>query len=228
MATYGEIITRAYGFSKKNQPNRIAEETSELVGQLNHGLRAFFAIAARVNPTFFGTSSAVAFVSPGWVRPATAEIVYWIETAAGAEVIIVPFDDRGAEPSMPGLFQLGMSYRPRGLGNDPTGDLTFFFSRQAVEDVSGLGATVDTGWPEAFNQLLSLELACYMARKDGRMEELGALMGERDRWLALFISRVELAPAGTMRRWNRRRLIPDHSAISVSSLLVGGSNMAVG
>lgn len=227
MATGEDIVYAAYGFSSSNQPGKIADEASELLEFLNRATRAFFAIAARVNPAFFGTQSAVSFASSKWVRPATAELVFRIETAALAEVVVVPIEDRAAEPSLAGVYTVGREYFPRGLANDPSGTLTFWHSRQATP-IAALANTIDAGWPENFNQLLSLEVAGYLALKDGRAEELGGLAAQRDWWLKLFLAHVEHADVGIRRRFNTLRRHSDPGIISVSDLLVGGSAVKLG
>lgn len=227
MATGEDIVFAAYGFSSKNQPTKIADEATELVGFLNRALRAFFAIAAKVNPQFFGAVETVAIDGDNWPRPETAELVFRIEDENQEEVAIVPIEDRGAEPSLPGVYMLGRLYYARGLDNDPEGDLDFWFSRSA-EALADLEDDVDIGWPTTFDQLLSLEVALYLALKDGRMEEVPDLRSRRDGQLVLFLLHVSHADVGVRRRFNIQRRHSDPGIIAVSELLAGGSSVKLG
>jgi hypothetical protein len=81
--TVQNVLNGAYGRSKKNQPNQIASEGTELIEVVDRAMRGIYAFAARINPTYFGaTSLAVAFGTTGWARPDGAESVWAIKDNA--------------------------------------------------------------------------------------------------------------------------------------------------
>lgn len=220
-----DILTDAYAKSKKNQPGKIATEATELLGVVNRVVRTFFQIGARVNPFYFGDQATVAFSSPGWTRPSTAEAVFRIEDPQGDEVVVVPFDDREAEQGHPRVYRLGGVYRGAGGAGDPSsGNLTFFFSKRPT-DAGSLASTIDASFPEAYVELANLEVAAYLANKDQRQEELAYLVGERDRWLALFLGFLEHETLNERRRFGTVQPFHTGSAIPISSLLTGGSSV---
>ena len=225
------ILTAAYSKSMKNKPGTIATESTELLQLVIRATRGLYAFAARINPTFFAESADVAFSAPGWARPQTAESVFRIEalgstvpaTAAGTEIVVVPFDDRTAESAMPGVYQIGQIYRSAGNAADPTGgSLRFFYSKRPT-DPATLDATLDALWVEQFNELLSLEVAIYLATKDERAGELNALIGDRDRWAQMFVAFLEHETANERRRWGHIRRFNTNTLVPVGSLLAGGS-----
>lgn len=219
-----DILTDAYAKSKKNQPGKIAAESTELLGVVNRVIRTMFQIGVRVNPYFFGDQKTVSFSSPGWARPVEAEAVYRIEDS-GAEVVVVPFDDRAAESGVPAVYRLGQVYRSAGNAPDPTsGDLEFFFSKRPTDAVS-LETDIDTSFPEAYIELPILEVAAYLANKDQRQEELSYLVTERDRWLGLYLSFLEHETLNERRRYGHIRPFNTGSLIPIASLLTGGSSV---
>lgn len=219
-----DILVAAYAKSKKNQPNKIATEATELLAVVNRVIRVYFQIGVRVNPTFFGGLLAVPFSSPGWARPATAEAVYRIELPDTTVVIVVAFDERNAEPTVPAVYRFGQVYRPAGNPLDPTSeDLTFFFSRRPA-DAADTASAIDSQFPEAYAEMAILETAIYLAMKDGRGEEVAYLAAERDRWLLMYLSFLEHETL------NERRVTGPASfvtggAVPLSSLLAGPTSV---
>lgn len=222
--TIQDILTAAYAKSKKNQPERIATEETELVGVVNRVFRTNFMRGVRVNPYWFGVDSVVSFSSPGWARPPKAEAVFRIEIDASTEVIVVPFQERAVEPTIPAVYRYNQVYRSAGNPSDPTsGDLTFFYSSRPT-DVADLTTALDTRFPEAYRELLVVETAIYLAIKDQREDEVAALGSERDQWLLLYLAFLEHE---TMNEVGIRHIEPfsTPSVIPIASLLTGGSEV---
>lgn len=216
-----DILRRAYSRSTKNTPARLVTESTEGLDIVQQAMRGIYAVAARVAPEHFATSEAVSFSSPGWTRPAAAESIYRIETSGGAEVAVVPHDDRTLEAGIrPAVYYLGGIYRNAGNTGDPTsGSLTFFYSRRPTLPAS-YTSPLDTQWEEPFNELLALEVAIYLAEKDGgpRLEELPSLVRERNRWLARFLAYLEHQSQNERRRFSRE--FP--GIVPLTALLAGG------
>lgn len=221
-----DILVDAYAKSKKNQPGKIATESTELLGVVNRVIRTFFSIGVRVNPFFFGDTADVAFGSPGWPRPTAAEAIYRIEfTSNNAEVVVVPFDDKLAEEALAAVYRMGQIFRGCGNTNDPTNEnLTFYYSKVA-DASSALDDPIDSMFPEAYKELADLEVALYLAVKDQREEEVTFLRGERDRWLLLFLAFLEHETLNERRRYGHINPFNVPSVVPISSLLQGGSSV---
>jgi len=229
-----QILTAAYAKSTKNRPGTIATESTELLQVVIRAMRGLYALAARVNPTFFATDTDVAFASPGWLRPDLAESIFRIERtaattggtgAAGDEVVVVPFDDRTAESGIGAVYRIGQTYRPAGNAPDPTGGTLKFYYSKRPSDPANLDATVDSMWTEQFNELLILEVAMYLALKDGRGDEVAALRGDRDTWARLFIAFLEHGEVNERRRFGHLRRFNTNTVIPLGQLLAGGANL---
>lgn len=207
--TAQEVINLAYKESKRNVPDVTADEATELLPVLYRLLVGFFQLGARINPAFFGDTDDIAFQDPGWARPATAEAVYGIEKADGTEIEVVPRDQKDAEPGFPSVYPWGQIYR---IANDANGalqttdTLTFFFSK-IPDALPQLTSVIDPLWPERFKELLALELALYLARKESgerAEQEVPLLTPERDRLYQQFTAALEHETVGEAREFGRR------------------------
>lgn len=223
------ILDGAYAKSQKNKPGAIATESVELLQLVIRATRGLYAFAARINPTFFAESAVVAYSAPGWARPQNAEAVFRIENPTPAEVVVVPFDDRRAEAGMPAVYPFGQVYRPASAGApDPqAGNLTFYYAKRPT-DPATLAATLDALWTEQFNELLILEVAIYLAIKDGRADELGAYRSDRDRWAMLFGAFLEHETLNMRRRYGQIARFNTQSIVPLMSILAGNSATAGG
>lgn len=226
MATVNDVLLAAYAKSMKSQPGTIATESSELLGVVTRALRGLYAFSARFNPTWFGKELAQAHNgTTGWARPADAEMVYRIEgpTPAVTEVVVVPFDDKIAEPGLPAVYRFGQVYRPASAAapNPQAGSLKFFYSRRAGV-LAALGDTID--WDDFYLELPVLETAIYLAIKDGRAEELPGLTADRDRWAKLWAAFLEHETVNERRRFGHIARFNAPSIVPVWSLLAGGAS----
>jgi hypothetical protein len=197
MSTAREIIDAAYATSKLNQPGASASETGELIPFLNRSLRGMFAEGARVNRKVFGARLSVNWTTDHWKRPEGAEMILRIEQN-GTEVVEVPFDQRRAEPGKPSIYSLGQRYYPAGGGVDPTnGALVFFYSARPAtipSTAEGLNQDLDPLWPSQFDSLLILDMARYLATKDGgdkRGQEIAAFASEYEREHGRYVAWLE-------------------------------------
>ena len=198
-----EIIEAAYAKSLKNQPGAIASD-AELLGQVIRVTRKYYAGAARINPWFFGESASVAWDGTTWPRPDTAEAVFRLEQS-GVEVVVVPSDDRAAEATSPSVSRLGQAYYPAGNATDPAASpVDFFYSRRPTDPAS-LDATIDSSWPEQFNELLILDIAVYLAVKDGQQEDLMNYGPQLQEWQMLYRMFLEHETSNERRRTGQRQ-----------------------
>jgi hypothetical protein len=212
--TGDDIILAAMGKSSKNRADSLANKANELLGVLFRSLCYYFSHATEVDPAFFGDQANVPLVGGVWAYPEVAEAVYRIEKPDGTEVAVVPFNDKTAEPSMPAIYRLGRGFRSAGNVGDPVaGDLIFYYGKRA-DRPANTAAVLDPLWVEAYNELPILDVARYLAKKDGRQDELAALDAERAEWLELFENfvehntLVEVRRFGNVRKFNSPRVSP--------------------
>jgi len=212
--TPADIIFAARNTSIKNRA-ALATDATELLQKVIRALRGLYAVAARVNPTFFAEQATVAFAS-GWPRPQTAESVYRLERnanttggsgASGSEVVVVPFDDRGAELGTGAVYAFGQVYRSAGNAKDPTGGELVLFCARRPTDPADLNATLDSQWQEDFNELLIVELALYLAGKDARGDDIARLLADRLSWLNLYIGFLQHETANLRRRYGHQTVV---------------------
>lgn len=225
MSTGQEILNGAYGHSKKNQPGEIASEATELRLVLVKALRGLFMFGTRFGPAFFGKENNQPSSSGAWPVPSDVEMLFRLENATdGTRAVIVPFTDRGIAAPTPAVYHFGQALHPAGNTNDPdTADaLTFFYAKQA-DDPGDLSTELDSLWPEEYDKLLELEVAIYLALKDGRNQEVQQLKEDRDVWAVRFAAHVEHYAPATMGRFEGTDLLNPDSEIAPGAFLAGGS-----
>ena len=222
MATVQQVLNYAYAKSSKNQPATIGTEAVELLEEVQRILTGAFQIAGVVNPIRMATSTPVVGVGSVWARPAAAETIFRIEDATGAEVAVVPIDDKLCCEPQKALFELGSDFiADAGQTNPPgaTDTLTFFYSswpvRPTPDDLTG---TIDPLFPDAYVNLLSLQLAIYLSRKDGRMDEVQVLAEERNAWLGRYVAWLQHGTANLQKRIGQKRV---HAVETLIPLLGG-------
>jgi hypothetical protein len=219
-----DILVAAYARSLKNKPGTIATEATELLNLVTRLLRGWYAYAATVNYTVFAGLVDVEAQAEsggpdqeGWERPEDAEVVFRIERtghttggsgAAQDEVVVVPYDDPHAEPGKGAVYRIGQVYFPAGNAKDPTGgELRIFFSRRP-SDPATVDDTLDPQWIESYNDLLILDVAIYLAVKDGRADEAQQLNAERTDWMQRFTNFLLHPEANERRRFATQRRVP--------------------
>lgn len=202
MSTGNDIVVAAFARSARNQASDLATRGVELLSALNRSLRGMYAIAARVNPEYVGAIVPVTGIAGVFARPANAESVFWLESAAGAPVAIVPPAERDAEAGLPSVYRLGRSYVTVGRALDPalTATLNFYVALRPVEQVS-LAAALPATFDDAYENILILDLALYLAIKDSRMDEMDPLRTERGSWLTLYVNFLRHETANLKRRF---------------------------
>lgn len=219
-----DLLDAAYAKSTKNRPGTIATEATELFNTVVRIIRGVYAFAADVNPAHFSDTAAVVGVASAWGRPEAAEAILRIETAAFAEVVVVPFDDRLAADPKPALYEFGGAFHAPSTQTSPPGatdTLTFWFSKRPDDpNPADLTGVIDPDWQEDFNELLILELAIYLALKDGRFDEVEALKVDRNVWAQRFASYLQHATANLQRRFGHRKRV---NVDSLLPMLTGGA-----
>lgn len=225
--TVQAVLTGAYAHSAKNNPSKIATDATELLQVVIRATRGLYSFAARVNPFFFAVKTNVVGVAGVWARPVAAESLFRIEDDSDDEVAVVPLDDKLAEPSMPAVYEFGQNFYTAGAVIDPdaTDTLTFFYSKRP-DSPADITANIDATWPEQFNELLMLEVAIYLALKDGRTEELSTLTAARDKEVQLYVAFLEHATVNVRRRWGSVQRFNTPTLVPLMSILAGPAKLA--
>lgn len=212
--SFQDVLIAGIARSGKARNQQIATNETEMVQMMKRSQRTAFALAARINPFYFATQNAVSKITGNWAWPVDMELLFRLETDAGAECVIVPVDQKSAEPSLPAVYPLGKKLYPAGQATDPTAALTFMYSRRPV-DPTVLTSLIDADFPESHLDLLIGDVAVYLAIKDGRGDDAQAFTSERNSHLALFLAHLEHATASlerrkyaNIRRFNLQTLLP--------------------
>lgn len=189
-----------------------------MLAHYNRVIGGLFSIAARVNPGFYGVVDTLSMASGAWPAPENAERVHRLETTSGEKVFVVDVNDQGAEPNHPCVFDWGRTYRPANALAQALSSIQCYFSRTAAA-AGSLGASVDSGFPPQFYDLLVVELAIYLALKDERYSESDRLVAERDSWLQLYVAHLEHQAPSRTRLTGQRATFDGPSILSLQSLL---------
>lgn len=214
-----DIINGALQMSSKNEPENFSP--GEQIRRVNNRLNGLYEVASRVNPGFFGEVSNVAEAAGTWPRDEEGLAIELIEqNSDGAEVVVVPFNDRQAEPSKLSVWEYGQVFTAvTNAAGTPAGSLDFYQARRPTL-ITALANVIDAQWREDFNQLLELEVAIDFANKDGRQnEETPALIADRNNWLTRFVAFLQHPTANERRRFGNRKHINIEELIP---LLAGG------
>lgn len=224
--TVQEVLEAAYAKSTKNNPGTIATESVELLGVVQRALDGAFAVAARVNPYYFGESATVAGAGGSWARPVTAESIFRIEDASdNSEVVIVGFNDPEAESAKAAVYEYGQQFYPAGNAPDPDPalDSLIFYYSKAPTDLTATGDALDALFPESFNELIVLHVARYLAIKDseteGRAAEVAVLADEINRWANRFVAHLEHSSLGLRKRWGHINRFNSPSVVPIMSII---------
>lgn len=203
--TARQIVTSGYAKSTKNKAGEIATEATEILRLMNRLLRKYFAFMARSNWTLVGKAATVAYDGTagilGWPRPSDAEAVVAIFDGS-QEIGVVPLEDRLADHANPCVYRYGGVYRSAANANDPTNQSLLFVYARRPTVLATIDDNLDTLWPETFNEVLELEVASYLARKNGRGDEVALFANEISDWMALFTQYCEHETLNERRRHN--------------------------
>jgi hypothetical protein len=219
-----EILHAAYATSSKNDPREIYASPTPL-RLVTRALEKVYAIAARVNPLYYGAEGALEAVDGGWLYPAAAEAV-WMLRSAGAEVVVVPADELDADTTRPAVTFFGRRFRPAGNPLDPQEgtQLHAFYSAKPAP-AAALDAPVDPMWEPSYNDVPALEVATQIALNDGRLDEVQQFRADRDEALRLFVMRLEHAVTSEVRNRRLARTVHASTLVPLNQLLAGGSSV---
>lgn len=206
MATAQAIIDAALGRSIKNT-SRLADAAVELLRVLNLSLDRWVTHAAVTAPDAFEEDRTVVRDDDGagpvqrWTIPTDMMVITRVEDPlnAGTEIPIIPQADQKMWRRLPSFTRRGSKLLPNALSLE---------EMDTIEDLTLTGAillphpalvadAIDPRWPERFDPLLEIDIARYLATKDGRAEEYAGLDAEEamakglyDSWLAVRVANL--------------------------------------
>lgn len=222
-----EILTGAYAHNHSITPNKAIVDATEGLQLIIRAMNGMSLFASSINPAAISGRDEVAFDTDGWPRPEDALVVFYREDEDGVEVALVPIDNRAAELELPAVYFWGNKYyRSNDIGPEDDAPLIMFYGKK-LESPANLAATIDAAWPEAFNELLQLEVAILMNIKL-RMDVTDQLRAERDRWAQMFIAWLERMDIGLRSQFSSSRLLSPNAKKSAAQFLAGGSAIAAG
>lgn len=185
-----------------------AASEAEMLGVLTRLFYGYYADASDQNPAVFAKKAVVAWDVGGfWNMPSDQDILYML-TANGIPIVVVPFQDTGAEPSVGAVYRLASKYYPAGNANDPSNVPLVFTYQPVPAAFAAINDSAPSDWPEQFDEMVITDLATYLAEKDGRPQDAQAMAGEASKWRALYRRWLVLADVNTVRRFSVPQQVP--------------------
>jgi hypothetical protein len=203
----GDVIAQAVLQSYDNRPT-VLEAEPELLVQLGLAFAGYYRIVTKENPSLFAEQLALTWSINGWDIPDNVDTVIRLERSNGVEVVVVPLEDRSAEPSVGAVYRLGRRYYPAGNTNDPTNQtLTAYIAPVAPEFVA-LSDPLPSVWPTQFNRMPILELAAFLASKDGRADDAQRFNSALLQWQLDFVRWCQTPDLPIRRRFGAPTIVP--------------------
>lgn len=198
MADVQAIFDAAIARSASSQPDMLTVGEPELLRVVQRTLSRLYLLGARRRSTNFGATATAVFTagSPsGWPFPADCLSILRVEAlasvsaealAAGTEVAVTRLDDQDGMRGMPAVYEFGRRLVSCGGADDPVNqDLQIFYAAAAPTLASPADPLPDA-LPDMFHPLLELPLAIYIARKEGRTDDLAVFQAELSEESAYF------------------------------------------
>lgn len=190
MADVQAIIDAAVTRSASAQPDMLTVDAPELVRIVSRALSNLYLLAARRRSVNFGATATAVLTagSPsGWPYPADALSVLRVEALAsvtvsalaeGTEIAVTRLDDQQGMAPMPSVYEFARRLVSCGGADDPVNqDLRIFYAA-AAPPLTDTADPLPDALPEQFYPLLELPLAIYIARKEGRADDLAVFQEE--------------------------------------------------
>ena len=165
MPTVQNVIDGGVAYSTLNDTTLAVD--SELIGVID---RAQKELMARHSSRFI-TKTTVSAPGAGtaWTAPVTSKI-HRIEKADGTKVHVVDVDDQEAAFD-PRVYRLTDAVYTVGSNPNPASEALVFIHATVPATLSATGSNLQGSWPEWWTRILELEVALFLAVKDGRASE---------------------------------------------------------
>jgi len=188
MTTAAEYMAAGISRSYRNRGNVLAQDNTEGLARLSRQFRKYYSAAAGQNASVFGQIANLTYVPapPSWVVPADCDTIHWIEQR-GVPVYAVTYDDRReAEPSEACIYRLANRLYPVGNTTDPGQQALVVLYTPVPPDFTAVGDTAPAAWNSNFDSMVIVDFALFLAKKDGRPEDVQALMDEANEEVGLY------------------------------------------
>lgn len=212
--TAAEYIAQAVARSYRNRGEVLADDATELLLQLSLQFRGYFGLAAGLNPAVFGRQALLAWDAGNgrWNLPADCDTIYLLEQN-GAEVFLVPFRDRAAEPSEPCVYQLGRALYKAGQSTDPNSAALTIWYAAVPADFTLVTDSPPAEWVPQYDQMVVDELALWLATKDGRADDIAALAPSVGRWMEEFTAWLGRQGVPLIQRFGMPTTVPTQTIV---------------
>ena len=218
--TAAEYIAAAVGRSYLNRGEVLAQTQQELLSVLTRLFRRYYADASTMESSVFAQVTALAYLSgpARWALPTDIDVVHHLEQS-GQPITIVPYEDRAeAEPSEACVYRLGNTLYPVGNSTDPSAIAISCLYTPIPPAFTLTTSTPPAAWNIAFDDMVIVELALFLAKKDARADDVTALTMELDDpatgWKQLWSTWLGRASINTLRRFATPRPVPSPSTVA--------------
>lgn len=201
-------VRRAMARSYRNRGTVLAPDVPELVDALNLIFQERYGQASGLNPAVFLKTAVLAWTGANWVIPADCDTMVKMTKASGEEVFVVAIDNLTAEPTEAAVYRQGRAYFPAGNPNDPVNQPLIAYYDQIPAALVDDTSVPDAAWPQQFDTMIVLDLALWLAMKDGRTDDLQALTPEHGRWDGQYQEWLERESLGLIRQFAKAATSP--------------------
>lgn len=218
--TAAEYIAAAMGRSYLNRGEVLALTQQELLGQLTRQFRRYYADAATQEASVFAQTAVLVYTTgpARWPLPTDIDVLHHLEQSS-QPITVVPYEDRTeAEPSEACVYRLGNTLYPVGNSTDPTATSILALYTPIPAAFTTTGQSSPSAWNIAFDDMVVVELALFLAKKDGRMDDVQTLQMELDDpatgWKQLWTTWLGRASINVTRRFATPRPVPSPATVA--------------
>lgn len=203
-----DYITRAIARSYRNRGEVLAPQVPELLDALTLLFTQRYAQASGLNPAVFLKRAVLNWVADGWTIPADCDTMVLMRVNSGAQVFVVAIDNLDAEPTEAAVYRMGRRYLPAGNPVDPVNVPLVAFYTQIPAAFAAVDQAPGPEWPQQFDTMVVVDLAVWMATKDGRADDLQALAPEQGAWDAKYREWLQRESLGLVRQFAKQAIAP--------------------
>lgn len=205
-----DYITQAVAQSYDNRPDVLFDGGTELLVQLGLIFAKYYRIAAKQNPGALSTTAVLTWSAGGWDIPAGIDTVIRLEPSGfpDTEVVVVPIEDRRADPTAVCVYRLGRRYRPAGNATDPSNQNLLAYYASVGPTFTTLTDATGPEWPVQFDPMVIYAVAAFLAAKDSRVNDAGALVSLATEWEADYRAWLQTPDLNVRRRFGLPTQIP--------------------
>jgi hypothetical protein len=214
--TAQDYINKAIARSYRNRGEVLAPEGAEMLVQLGDLFVEYYLFATGLNPAVFATTTALSWNGTGWDIPANCDTMIQLRTQAGTPITVVAVDNLDAEPTRPCVYRLGRHYFPAGLPSDPGATGIVAFYTLIPEPFASLAASPGAEWPAQYDTMVVVDLAMWLAAKDGRTDDVAEMLPLQQKWAGRYTEWCSRESLDLVRQWTKLATSPNVTAAKVA------------